>query len=139
MPTPGTPAAPRVLSLGREHPAQRDYRVVSVRTLAQDVWMTRVVRRAGLDQVTVPKDAATDPQAFDAFITSLVQRVFEADVVGDLLAGVLVPAAAPAWSAAMAAETKTYLLSLTDEDEKRMLLSMLAEILAGFLSGGRNS
>lgn len=134
-----TPAAPRVISLGRDHPAQREYRVVSARTLAQDVWMTRVIRVAGLDQVTVPKEAADDPVVFGAFITALVQRVFDADVVGDLLAGVLVPLKAPAWNAATAEATKTYLLGLTDEDEKRVLLSMLAEILSGFLSGGRNS
>ncbi len=107
--------------------------------MAQDIWLTRTVRKAGLDQVNVPTNAAKDDAVFQQFLTSLVERVFAADVVGDLLAGVLVPVGVPRWTTAHAEETKMLVLDLVDDEEKKGLLSLLAEILQHFLSSGRSS
>jgi hypothetical protein len=133
----------RTLTLGRREDAPTQspqvFRVMLARTLAQDIWMSRVVRMAGLDQVRVPSGAADDTKVFEAFLTALVEKIFEADLVGDLLAGVLVPERSAHWTTAGAAETKTFILNLTDDEEKKTLLHLLAEILQHFLSGDRSS
>lgn len=130
----------RTIALGRGLPAQRTFRVVSARTLAQDVWMTRAVRKAKLDDVKLPANATQDPNVFHDFLTALVTRVFEADVVGDLLAGVLVEQGHTHWTTMAAEEIKLYLLNtVTDDEDKRELLGMLSEVIRSFLSSGRKS
>lgn len=138
-----TGVVPPSITLGRNTPAQREFRIVTSGTLAQDVWVMNAVRRAGLDRLVVPDKL--EAAAFDAFMTDVVEQVFKADVVAELLAGVLIEDAvkptlktAEAWRAYMSS-VRDLVGTLESNDEKRELLGLLGQIIAGFLSSGRTS
>jgi hypothetical protein len=118
-------------------PAQRTFRLQLSRTLAQDIWMTNVVRRAGLDRVELP--ASQDLTAQEGFLTALVTKIFQAELVGDLLAGVLMREDRTSWYSEDAPETSRFIMGLKDEDEKKSMLDLLSRVLFHFLSGARNS
>lgn len=129
----------REYTLGRGLPAQRVYRMVSARTLAQDVWMTKAVRKAGLDSVSIPKGMKAETEEYHDFLTALVSKVFEVNVIGDLIAGCLIPVADRAWNLEHAKEAAIFVLDLVDEEEKREMLALVTELLQSFLLSGRNS
>ncbi len=136
-----TPVA-ETFTLGRglTPPAQRVFRLVSASRFDQDVWLMNTARRAGLDRVDLvaKATAVTDADAFDAWLTNVVTKIFEANVVCDMLAGVLVPEG-ETWSATGAAMTSTFIASLEDPDEKKALHSILARVVHSFLSSGPKS
>lgn len=143
---PNKTAVPASITLGRGTPAQRVFRIVTDgNTLAQDVWIMAAARRAGLDTVRVPEAAKEDAAILDGYLTDLVSRVFQADVVAELLAGVLIEdtvrptlKTGEAWRAYMS-EVRDLVATLESSDEKRELLSLLGHIVAGFLSSDRIS
>lgn len=131
------------ITLRRGTPAQREFRIVTSGVLAQDVWVMNAVRRAGLDAVVVPD--GLDAAQLDAFLTTLVTKVFQADVVADLLAGVLVeesrrPALTTmqAWQEYLS-EVRDFIATLESSEEKQVLLGLLGQIISGFLSSDRVS
>jgi hypothetical protein len=110
-----------------------------VRSVRQDIWMMRVARACGLDTLQVPANAGTDPVVFDALLSDIIKRIWSSGVVGDLLAGVLLPADQTAWTEPTALATREYLLELTDPEEKQLLFGLMGRILSGFLAGDRSS
>jgi hypothetical protein len=138
--TTATKDSATVLTLGRGFPTQREFRLVRASRFDQDVWMMNAARRAGLDKADLEVQAALikDTDALDAYLTRVVTRIFEADAVCDLLAGVLVPVQGE-WSPKHAASTSVFLATLTDTEEKQILVTMLTQVVGDFLSSGRNS
>ncbi len=101
--------------------------------------MTKAVRSAGLDRVAVPKGIKAESAEYHDFLTSLVQQVFEANVIGDLIAGCLIVKTDPAWDTTHAKETAAFVLNLADEGEKKEMLALVSEILQSFLLSGLSS
>lgn len=126
------------MTLGRGLPAQRTYVLATTRTMAQDIWMARVVRQAGLDSLTIPENIQKDSEKFTEFLTSMVSRIFQADLVGDLIAGMLTDDG-QVWATERAKDTRNFVLSLVDEDEKRQMLGLLTGLLHHFLSSERKA
>jgi hypothetical protein len=141
---PQTPqSTPETITLGRGTTAQRVFVITAGGTLAQDVWITSAVRRAGLDRQTLPKDATKD--SLETFLTQLVTEVFKAGVVSELLAGVLVEPSrraslngAEAWQSYFG-EVRDYVAGIEDPKEKSDLLMIVSRIIAGFLDRARTS
>jgi len=94
--------------------------------------MGKWIRRAGLDQLH-GLVAPAGPEQAESIMRNIVGKAFEADAVVPLLAGALEREGEP-WTEAQAKETMELLAAVADPGEKDLLLSCLAELLAGFLS-----
>lgn len=126
----GTP-----VTFGRGSSAERQFVLTAVRTARQDIWLMQLVRKAGIDRLEPPKDPAKDPAAWEGFLSGLVAQVWDAKVLGDLVATALIPQGTERWTEEVAAATRDYLLELTDEADKRMFFGLATTILGSFLAG----
>lgn len=128
------------LTLGRGTPAQREFRLGQVTALDQDVWMMNATRRAGLDKaaLTAPLKNIEDASALDSYLTMVVTTILQAGVVFDVLAGVLVEKDTQ-WSAEGAQDIALFLAKLTDPEEKKTVLGLLAQVIHSFTSSGQKS
>ena len=130
--------ADNVVVLGRGTPAQRAFRIVGTRTLVQDVWMIRVCEKAGLSRATLPPGLAEGDPATERFLTDVVSRVFHADAVCELLAAALVEVGQK-WTEHSAVANAAYFGEIEDGEDKKTLLGLLAQVIAGFIVSGRSS
>ena len=124
------------MTLARGTPGQRVYVLAVRRTMAQDIWMTRLIRKAGLDRLVLTEVIVRDEEQFTAFLTNMVTTLFEADLVGDLIAGMLVREGAK-WRTEDAEDTRNFVLGLDDDEEKKQVFGLMTGLLHHFLSSGR--
>lgn len=133
-----TATPPDTMRLGRGTPAERVFRRTTARTLAQDVWIIRHVTAAGIASLALPSAIGQDPAALAQFTLAVVDRVYQANLVPEVVAGFIVPEG-EVWDRDRAPEITAFLANLADEGEKQWCLSILAQVLMSFLSAGRKS
>ena len=114
----------------------REYRPLLLSNIAHDCWTMSQIRSAGLDQVSMGLDETPED-----FARRLVGLIVQTKRIFLLLGGLLIPNDMKdlQWTEELAEQTAAHLQTVTDLEEKKLLMSEIAGLVASFFGDGLTS
>lgn len=110
----------------------RTFRISTLTTSRQDMFIMTRLDRAGLDALGA---AATDPTKLDALAMELVANAYDADLLFEILAGILSEDGV-AWSKDAAMRNAEYFANLTNPADKTLIQGPIVSILLLYFISG---